>query len=60
MASPNTINEILISTQQQSQYDLLHWGIIGMKWGKRKGRFNGSSGAIRNPKTGGILRKFRK
>lgn len=60
MASPNTINEILISTQQQSQYDLLHWGVIGMKWGKRKGRFNGSSGAIRNPKTGGILRKFRK
>lgn len=60
MASPNSINEILISTQQQSQDDLLHWGVIGMKWGRRKGRFTGSSGAMRNPKTGGILRKFRK
>lgn len=60
MASPNSINEILISTQQQSQDDLLHWGVLGMKWGRRKGRFSGSSGAMRNPKTGGILRKFRK
>ena len=60
MASPNSINEILISTQQQSQDDLLHWGVLGMKWGRRKGRFTGSSGAMRNPKTGGILRKFRK
>lgn len=60
MASPNSINEILISTQQQSQDDLLHYGILGMKWGRRKGRFSGSSGAMRNPKTGGILRKFRK
>lgn len=60
MASPNSINEVLISVQQQNQDDLLHWGVIGMKWGRRKGRFSGSSGAIRNPKTGGILRKFRK
>ena len=60
MATPNSINNILISAQQESQDQLLHWGVLGMKWGKRKGRFNGSSGAIRNPKTGGILRKFRK
>lgn len=60
MVKTNSINDVLISAQQQSQEDLLHYGILGMKWGRRKGRFNGSSGAIRNPKTGGILRKFRK
>lgn len=60
MVKTNSINEVLISAQQQTQEDLLHYGILGMKWGRRKGRFNGSSGAIRNPKTGGILRKFRK
>lgn len=60
MVKTNSINEVLISAQQQSQDDLLHYGILGMKWGRRKGRFSGSSGAVRNPKTGGILRKFRK
>lgn len=60
MVQTNSINEILISAQQETQEDLLHYGILGMKWGRRKGRFSGSSGAMRNPKTGGILRKFRK
>lgn len=60
MVQANSINEILISAQQETQEDLLHYGILGMKWGRRKGRFSGSSGAMRNPKTGGILRKFRK
>lgn len=60
MVKTNSINEVLISAQQQSQDDLLHYGILGMKWGRRKGRFSGSSGAMRNPITGGILRKFRK
>lgn len=60
MVKTNSINEVLISAQQQSQDDLLHYGILGMKWGRRKGHFSGSSGAMRNPKTGGILRKFRK
>lgn len=60
MVQANSINEVLISAQQETQEDLLHYGILGMKWGRRKGRFSGSSGAIRNPKTGGILRKFRK
>lgn len=60
MVKTNSINDVLISAQQQTQEDLLHYGILGMKWGRRKGRFSGSSGAIRNPKTGGILRKFRK
>lgn len=60
MVKPNSINNVLISVQQETQEDLLHWGILGMKWGRRKGRFSGSSGAMRNPKTGGILRKFRK
>ena len=60
MVQTNSINEILISAQQETQEDLLHYGVLGMKWGRRKGRFNGSSGATRNPKTGGILRKFRK
>ena len=60
MVQTNSINEVLISAQQETQEDLLHYGILGMKWGRRKGRFSGSSGAMRNPKTGGILRKFRK
>lgn len=60
MAIPDSINNILISAQQLSQDQLLQWGVLGMKWGRRKGRFSGSSGAMRNPKTGGILRKFRK
>lgn len=60
MATPDSINSILISAQQLSQDQLLQWGVLGMKWGRRKGRFSGSSGAMRNPKTGGILRKFRK
>ena len=60
MVKTNSINDVLISAQQQTQEDLLHYGILGMKWGRRKGRFSGSSGAMRNPKTGGILRKFRK
>lgn len=60
MVQANSINEVLISAQQETQEDLLHYGILGMKWGRRKGRFSGSSGVMRNPKTGGILRKFRK
>lgn len=60
MATPDSINSILISAQQLNQDQLLQWGVLGMKWGRRKGRFSGSSGAMRNPKTGGILRKFRK
>ena len=60
MATPDSINNILISAQQLNQDQLLQWGVLGMKWGRRKGRFSGSSGAMRNPKTGGILRKFRK
>lgn len=60
MVQTNSINEVLISAQRLEQDQLLQWGVLGMKWGRRKGRFSGSSGAIRNPKTGGILRKFRK
>lgn len=60
MVQANSINEVLISAQRLEQDQLLQYGILGMKWGRRKGRFSGSSGAMRNPKTGGILRKFRK
>ena len=60
MVQTNSINEILISAQQETQEDLLHYCILGMKWGRRKGRFSGSTGVATNPKTGGILRKFRK
>ena len=60
MVQTNSINKVLISAQRLEQDQLLQWGVLGMKWGRRKGRFSGSSGAMRNPKTGGILRKFRK
>lgn len=58
MAIPN-VNENLISTPQHTSDDILHWGVKGMKWGRRKNRASGSSTAI-NPKTGSIMRRFRK
>lgn len=58
MATPN-VNENLISTPKHSSDDILHWGVKGMKWGRRKSR-NTSSGTIINPKTGSLMRRFRK
>ena len=58
MATPN-VNENLISTPKHSSNDIQHWGVKGMKWGRRKNRASGSSTAI-NPKTGSIMRRFRK
>lgn len=58
MATPN-VNENLISTPQHTSDDILHWGVKGMKWGRRKNRASGSSTTI-NPKTGSIMRRFRK
>lgn len=58
MATPN-VNENLISTPQHASDDILHWGVKGMKWGRRKNRASGTSTAI-NPKTGSIMRRFRK
>lgn len=58
MATPN-VNENLISTPQHTSNDIRHWGVKGMKWGRRKSRNTGSSTAI-NPKTGSIMRRFRK
>lgn len=58
MATPN-VNENLISTPQHTSNDIQHWGVKGMKWGRRKNRASGSSTAI-NPKTGSIMRRFRK
>lgn len=58
MAIPN-VNENLISTPQHTSDDILHWGVKGMKWGRRKNRASGSSTTI-NPKTGSIMRRFRK
>ena len=58
MATPN-VNENLISTPKQSSNDIQHWGVKGMKWGRRKNRASGSSTSI-NPKTGSIMRRFRK
>lgn len=58
MATPN-VNENLISTPKHSSNDIQHWGVKGMKWGRRKNRAS-SSGTIINPKTGSIMRRFRK
>lgn len=58
MATPN-VNENLISTPKHSSNDIQHWGVKGMKWGRRKNRASGSSTTI-NPKTGSIMRRFRK
>lgn len=58
MATPN-VNENLISTPKHSSNDIQHWGVKGMKWGRRKSR-NASSGTIINPKTGSLMRRFRK
>nr|DAF58561.1 MAG TPA: Structural protein [Siphoviridae sp. ctGpg14] len=58
MVTPN-VNENLISTPQHTSDDILHWGVKGMKWGRRKNRASGSSTTI-NPKTGSIMRRFRK
>ena len=58
MATHN-VNENLISTQQHTSNDIQHWGVKGMKWGRRKSR-NTGSGTIINPKTGSIMRRFRK
>lgn len=58
MATPN-MNENLISTPQHTSDDILHWGVKGMKWGRRKNRASGSITTI-NPKTGSIMRRFRK
>lgn len=58
MATPN-VNENLISTPQHASDNILHWGVKGMKWGRRKNRASGSSTTI-NPKTGSIMRRFRK
>lgn len=58
MATPN-VNENLISTPQHTSDNILHWGVKGMKWGRRKNRASGSSTTI-NPKTGSIMRRFRK
>lgn len=58
MAIPN-VNENLISTPQHTSDDILHWGVKGMKWGRRKNRASGSITTI-NPKTGSIMRRFRK
>lgn len=58
MVTPN-VNENLISTPQHTSDDIQHWGVKGMKWGRRKNRASGSSTTI-NPKTGSIMRRFRK
>ena len=47
MATPNSINDILISAQQQSQGDLKHYGVLGMKWGRRKNRASSNHGIHR-------------
>ena len=54
------MNKVYFTSLVDEKRQIHHHGILGMKWGRRKGRFSGSSGATRNPKTGGILRKFRK
>lgn len=44
MTTPDSINNILISAQQQSKGDLKHYGVLGMKWGRRKNRVSSSHG----------------
>ena len=53
-------NKVLKNSGLENEDVLQHHGIKGMKWGQRKNRNTGSSAVISNPKTGGILRKFRK
>ena len=52
--------KILKNSALEGEEVLQHHGIKGMKWGRRKATNIGSSAVITNPKTGGILRKFRK
>lgn len=52
--------KILKNSALEGEEVLQHHGIKGMKWGRRKATNTGSSAVITNPKTGGILRKFRK
>lgn len=47
MAQANSINEILISAQQETNEDLLHYGVLGMKWGRRKNKSSSGSYGIR-------------
>lgn len=52
--------KILKNSGLEGEEVLQHHGIKGMKWGRRKATNTGSSATIVNPKTGGLLRKFRK
>lgn len=52
--------KILKNSALEGEEVLQHHGIKGMKWGRRKATNIGSSATIVNPKTGGLLRKFRK
>lgn len=52
--------KILKNSALEGEEVLQHHGIKGMKWGRRKATNTGSSATIVNPKTGGLLRKFRK
>ena len=47
MAQANSINEILISAQQETKEDLLHYGVLGMKWGRRKNKASSGGHSIR-------------
>lgn len=53
-------NKVLKNSALEGEEVLQHHGIKGMKWGRRKHTETGSSATIVNPKTGGMLRKFRK
>nr|DAF05629.1 MAG TPA: Structural protein [Caudoviricetes sp.] len=52
--------KILKNSGLEGEVVLQHHGVRGMKWGRRKAINTGSSATIVNPKTGGLLRKFRK
>ena len=52
--------KILKNSALEGEEVLQHHGIKGMKWGRRKATNTGSSATIVNPRTGGLLRKFRK